>query len=78
MTLPNKKDKLVMPKGAPKKHTKKTPDGTDGMKLSHQEVNFGNVQQLTLRMISNMNANSLEAVRLLQEIKELLKRNEFI
>ncbi len=52
------------------KKTTKTPDGTTGMKLLHQEVNFGNAMQLMWTMVGNINANLLEIRKDIAEIKE--------
>ena len=63
-----KKDKLVMPKTTPTKHTTRTPDGTTNFKLTHQEVNFGNVERTKLLILSNLNTTLLD---ILKELKEL-------
>ena len=64
------------PKATPDEATvTKKPDGTTGMKLLHQEINWGNAPQLLMTMLSNINTNSLNASRDLAEIKELLKKN---
>ena len=51
------------------KKTTKTPDGTTGMKLETQEVNWGNAASLLMTMIGNINANLLEIKRDVAEIK---------
>ena len=56
------------------KKTTKTPDGTTGMKLLHQEVNWGNAPQLLMTMIGNINANLLEIKRDVEEIKNQGKK----
>ena len=52
------------------KKTTKTPDGTTGMKLLHQEVNFGNALQLMWTMVGNINSNLLDIKKDIAEIKE--------
>jgi len=52
------------------KKTTRTPDGTTGMKLLHQEVNFGNAFQLMWTMVGNINSNLLEIRKDIAEIKE--------
>ena len=39
-------------------------------KLTHHEVNYGNVLELVLKMISNMNTNLTEIARDIKEIKD--------
>ena len=65
--MSKRNNKLVMP---PKKRTKtttKTPDGTEHMKLTHQEVNFGNVERTKLLILSNINTTLLDILRELKE-----------
>jgi hypothetical protein len=52
------------------KKTTKVPDGTTGIKLEYQEVNWGNAAQLLMTMIGNMNQNLLDVKRDVAEIKE--------
>jgi len=62
-----KKDKLVMP---PTKHTKtttKTPTGEEAFALTHQEVNFGNVERTKLLVLSNINTSLLDILRELKK-----------
>lgn len=71
--MSKKKSKLVMPPKEAKQTDTLTPDGQEHEKLVHQEVNFGNVQALTLQILSNMNKNTLYCYKELKEIKELLR-----
>jgi hypothetical protein len=57
-----------------KKTTKKL-DGTTGMKLLHQEVNFGNALQLMWTMVGNINANLLDIKRDVADIKKNQEKN---
>ena len=66
--MSKKKTKLAMPKMEPTKTPTKTPYGTEHYKLTHQEVNFGNVERTKLLCLSNMNTTLLE---ILKELKEL-------
>jgi hypothetical protein len=52
------------------KKTTKTPDGTTGMKLDMQEVNWGNAASLFMTMVGNINANLLDIKRDVAEMKE--------
>ena len=65
--MSKKKDKLVMPKAEPTHITTKTPDGSEHFKLTHQEVNFGNVERTKLLILSNINTTVLEILRILKE-----------
>ena len=53
------------------KKTTKIPDGTTGMKLEHQEVNWGNAASLLMVMIGNINQNLLDVKRDIADIKEI-------
>ena len=52
----------------------KKPDGTTGMRLTQQEVNFGNVERTKLEVLGNLNTNLLEVTRDIAEIKESNKQ----
>jgi hypothetical protein len=52
------------------KKTTKVPDGTTGIKLEYQEVNWGNAAQLFMTMIGNINQNLLDIKRDVEEIKK--------
>lgn len=52
------------------KKTTKVPDGTTGIKLEYQEVNWGNAPQLFMTMIGNINQNLLDIKRDVEEIKK--------
>jgi len=58
------------------KKTTRTPDGTTGMKLEHQEVNWGNAASLAMVMIGNMNQNILTMSRDIAELKEIIKKHD--
>ena len=58
----------------PKKTTKK-PDGTTGMKLDYQEVNWGNAPQLFMTMVGNINQNLLDIKRDVEELKNDSRRS---
>lgn len=55
------------------KKTTKVPDGTTGLKLEYQEVNWGNAPQLFMTMIGNINQNLLDIKRDVEEIKKCCK-----
>ena len=55
------------------KSTTKKPDGTKGMKLQYQEVNWGNSHELMLTMVGNINQNLLDIKRDVEEIKKCCK-----
>ena len=71
--MSKRKDKLVMPPIKHVKKTTKTPDGEAHLKLTHQEVNWGNVPQLFLAMLSNMNRSLTDIARDVEEIKKHVK-----
>jgi hypothetical protein len=52
------------------KRTTKIPDGTTGMKLEYQEVNWGNALELMWTMVGNINQNLLDIKRDVAEIKD--------
>jgi len=55
------------------KKTTKTPDGTTGMRLLHQEVNFGNALTLLWTMVGNINQNIFDMKRDVEAIKKKLE-----
>jgi hypothetical protein len=62
-----KKDELVMPKMEPTHVTTKTPTGEEAFALTHQEVNFGNVERTKLLVLSNINTTLLDILRELKK-----------
>ena len=65
--MSKKKNKLVMPKTTPTKTTTKTPTGEEAFALTHQEVNFGNVERTKLMILGNINTTALEILRELKK-----------